>query len=540
MSNLRFSPLCPSRFPLFSVLVGILVMGLLQAASAQTCLKDAYGKNVQCTANDVRIAYATNPRSLTGTPITSCNAGTTFNFVADFHVTTTATARENIGMYFATGGQGNALTGTCADNIIAPLHTSSTAGATVQLGSAQYQELDASPDNCGDISTANNNQIVTAEVDNVLCQAAAGTDQLTLPNCTSWQQPGGTLSCVSPPPSYPWVPAAIPGSPSKCNCDNTFTVPIRVQSPSATVAKSCNTALTTGDNHTSCDAGPEGSSVTYHVAITNTSNFGSLFIDQICDSAYGNVFTASGYTPACTAGTIGTVTGSNTCASGLTIAAASTGTCSFTVTQGENATVKNTLTAKGHGSGGTSFGPTQSNEVTVISSDAPSTATITKGFGSNQEVCATLRYNVDVKNTSGADEHLTLSALTDSAFGNIAPTPGANILATTCGVSSSSGGAGTLPTTLAVGGNDYQCTFDAQFCAAPKAIVSIAGKCTNNTCTAGKAGDACSSNSDCDVACNGIQHTNTVSATMTGDEKEAVTQTVGTLTASECITVVTQ
>lgn len=513
---MRISPLCACRLLLLAFLTGNLLTGLMQAASAQTCLKDSYGKNVQCTANDVRVAYATNPRTLTGTPITSCNAGTTFNFVADFHVTTTASARENIGMYFATGGQANALTGSCARNIIAPLHDSSTAGATVKLGSSQYEELDTSPDNCGDISTADNNQVVTVEVDNVLCKAAAGGTQLVLPNCTSWQQPGGTLECQSPSPDYPWVSAAIPGSPSKCNCDDTFTVPITVQSPSVEVAKSCNTALTTGDNQTSCDAGAEGSEVTYTVAIKNTSNFGSLFIDQICDSAYGNVFTATGFTPACTTGTVGTVTGSNTCTA-MTIDAGSTGTCTFKVTQGENATVKNTVTVKGHGSGGSTFGPSQSNEVTVTSSDAPSTATITKGFNSNQNVCATLRYNVDVKNTSKADENLTLSALTDDAFGNIAPTPGAQILKTTCGVATSSGGAGTFPTTLAVGGSDYQCTFDAEFCAVPKPIIATAGKCESNTCTVGKAGYTCSSDSDCDVTCNGIQHTNKVSATLKGE-----------------------
>ena len=536
MSNLKFSPLCLGRFLLFIVFIGVLGMGLLQAAFAQNCLKDEYGKNVQCTANDVRIAYATNPRSITGAPITSCQAGSTFSFVADFHVTTTASARENIGMYFATGGQGDALTGSCAYNIISPLHNSTTSGATVQLGTSQYEENDPSPDNCGDITTANNDQVVTVEVDNVLCKAAAGTNKLTLPNCTSWQQPGGTLSCVSSPPSYLWVPAAIPGSPSKCNCDSTFTVPIEVQQPSATVAKSCNTTLTTGEKKVSCDAGPEGGEVTYHVAITNTSNFGSLFIDQICDDFYGNIFTASGYTPACAGGTPGTVIGTNTCSSGMTIAAAGTGRCDFIVTQGERANVTNTLTVKGHGSGGTLFGPTQSNSVLVTSSDAPSTATITKGFGSNQEVCATLRYNVDVKNTSKADENLTLSALTDTAFGNIAPTPGPLILATTCGG---------LPTTLTVGGSDYKCTFDAQFCAVPTAIVSTTGKCdtATGTCTTGKSsnvGNTCSSDRNCDVSCNGIQHTNKVSATMVGDENEAVTQTVGTLTASECVEVVTQ
>lgn len=536
MSNSKFLPFCIDRCWLLGILAGVVIVGFSPWVSAQTCLKDEYGKNVQCTANDVRVAYALNPRSLSGTPLTSCNEGSTFSFIADFVVQTTATARENIGMYFATGGQGNALTGACADNIISPPHKT---GTGVTLGSAQYWENDPSPDNCGDISTANNNQTITVEVDNVLCKAAPGTNTLTLPNCTSWQQPGGTISCVSPSPDYPWVAAAIPGAPSKCNCDNTFTVPIVVQKPSITVAKSCNTAATSGSDKTSCDAGPDGGTVTYNVKITNTSNFGSLFIDQICDSAYGNVYTAPGYTPACAAGTVGTVTGTNTCGA-MTIGASSEGTCSFQVTQPENTTVKNTLTASGHGSAGAKFGPTQSNEVTVTATDAPSSATITKGFGGNRNICAALRYNVDVANTSGSDEHLTLSALTDSAFGAIAPIPGEGILATTCGVATGSGGAGTLPTTLAVGGSDYKCTFDAQFCAVPSDIVSTAGKCTAGTCTVGKTGDTCSSDSNCDVRCNGIQHKNTVSATMTGDEGEAVTQTVGTLTASECIDVVTQ
>jgi len=501
-----------------------------QAASAQNCLQDDYGKNVQCTANDVRIAFATSPRGLDGTPLLSCSAGSTFSFVADFHVTTTATARENIGMYFATGGQGSALKGACADNIIAPLHKSANLNDTVWLGTSQYEELDLSTptDTCGDISTSDNNQVITVEVPNVKCQAAAGTNQLALPNCTSWQQPGGTLLCVSPAPNYPWVPAAIPGSPSKCNCDSTFTVPIVVQTPSITVAKSCDTTLTTGSGNTTCDAGQEGGSVTYNLAISNASNFGGIAIDQICDSAYGNVFTVSGF-PACPAGTNGTVT-STTC-SALSIAASAIGTCSFTATQGENAAVKNIVSISGHGtSGGTPFGPIVSNQVTVTSTDAPSTATVTKSFNSNLQICATLRYNVDVKNTSGADENLTLNSLTDSAFGNIIPNTSSSVIGTTCAV----------PQSLPVGGADYTCTFDAQFCGAPTTIVTTQGKCTSGTCTVGKTG-TCSADSDCNLTCTGIQHLNQVSASLTGDEVgDTVTMTPGSLTASECFTVSTQ
>ena len=94
-------------------------------ALADKCLKDAYGKNVQCSANDVSIAFADNPRNLDGSKLTQCTAGKKLSFVADFHVTTTATARENIRLYFQTAGGSNALTGTCSDNIIAPPHSSS-------------------------------------------------------------------------------------------------------------------------------------------------------------------------------------------------------------------------------------------------------------------------------------------------------------------------------------------------------------------------------------------------------------------------------
>jgi hypothetical protein len=507
---------CSTSFRTHAVLVGTLALALTQTASAQTCLQDEYGKNVQCTANDVRIAFATNPRGLDGTPKPTCIAGQTFSFVADFHVTTTATARENIGMFFATGGQANALKGTCADNIIAPIHQSANPLDTVPLGTSQYLSADPPPDTCGDISTADNNQVITVEVDNVDCKAGSN-GMLALPNCTSWQQPGGTIQCVSNPPNYPWVKAAIPGSPSKCNCDDTFTVPIAVQTPGVTVAKSCNTSISTGTGLTSCDAGAEGSQVTYTIAITNQSNFGTVAIDQICDSAYGTLFRASGFTgAACPAGSVGGTISNNTCSATST-------TCSFVVTQGENLTVKNIVSVVGHGSsGGTSFGPTASNEVTVTSSDAPSTATVTKTLVNTTNACLTVRYGVDVQNTSSADEAVSLSALNDSAFGDLT-TVHDNVLGTTCGVATGNPGLGTLSgssgagalsggLSLAGGGTHYVCQFDAQFCGGLGTI-----SLPNNT------------------TCNGVKHTNQVSGTLTGDEGEKVTQTPGSLTVNECV-----
>lgn len=122
------------------------------------------------------VASATNIRKLDGSPLATCPAGGTFSFIADFHIVTTSTARENIGMYFQTAGGSSALTGTCSDNIISPPHDPGANGVvncgpgTGQipcLGSALYHEFDTSlvGDNCGDTTSADGtNQIVTVEV----------------------------------------------------------------------------------------------------------------------------------------------------------------------------------------------------------------------------------------------------------------------------------------------------------------------------------------------------------------------------------------
>lgn len=589
-----------------SLLVLLLAAGLLVApAFAQNCLQDEFTlagntQKLNCTANDVRVAKVINVRDLSGNQLTSCISGTTFNFIADFLVQTTANStRSNIGLYFDTGNintQPTALTGQCSDNIIPPAHTCTNTGGTVNstvtCGSTHYDELDPSPDNCGDSSSTDppvclnssnqvvscssgtvtqtfpSTQIVTVEIDNFTCSAPAGTNQVQLPNCTSWQIPGKTIQCIAAAPAYLYPsdtnghPEAIPGSPSKCNCA-TIPLGITVQSPQVAVAKSCVTtntpAPTPPATNTSCTLSPEGGQVVYTVAITNQSNFGNIIVDQICDSAYGNIFTVAGFSgPACAAGTVGSITSSNTTCSALDIAAGNTSTCTFTVTQNENLKVQDIVNVSGHGASAGSFGPTASNQVTVTSGEAPTTGTITKGFASNTNICATVRYNVDVADTSaaGTDETLTLSALSDNTFGDITKwtsTGNTLVLGTTCGVAVGTAGLGSLsgvtasatnggalPATVAVGG-DYKCQFDAQFCSAPTTIVTTAGVCAigSGTCTSGKVGSACTQPSDCSVTCNGIQHSNQVSATVTGDEgaTDVVTLTPGGLTVNECVTV---
>jgi hypothetical protein len=532
---------CRTKFSRLHLVAALFVV-LASSAFAQTCVQNEYNlinkQNLKCTANDVRIAEVANIRDpITGNTITTCVAGQQFNFIADFKIVTTSSqARENIGLYIATNSQTQALTGSCVDNIISPQHACH-AGSSILCGSDNYHETDPAPDNCGDTSSGDNStsygpgaEKVTLEITNFVCQAPAGTNQVQLPNCTSWQIPGGTIQCSSPAPTYPYpfdthnLPEAIPGSPAKCNC-GIIPLGITVQSPSVTVKKTCNTNVdtqapdftTSPPTPNSCSITPEGGQVTYSVNISNTSNFGNITVDQVCDSAYGTIFQVSGFAgTACPSGSKANAPDSTTCGASV-IAQGSSATCTFTATQAENITVQNIVNVRGHGS--SPFGPTASNQVTVVSNEAPTTGTITKSLVGTRSGCATVRYGVEVRNTSaaGTDESLNLSAVNDTAFGSIT-TVHDDVKGTTCGVDTAAHGLGTMsalfgagvfPVTIPVNQGTYTCQFDAQFC----------GGLDQNGC---------------------FSHANTVSATLTDDDSATVTLTPGSLNVKECLVGSTQ
>lgn len=515
-------------------------------ASAQTCLQEEYNlvnkQKLNCSANDVRVAQVSNVTDLNGNNLATCIEGTTFSFVADFQVITTANAtnsggRDNIGLYFQTDpSKGTALTGTCVDNIIAPLHPCSSDPKTGTCGTSGYQEFDAAPDNCGDTSSSVNGNIKDrilvsdfkcTNTNTAPCPGDPSKQCLTLPNCTSWQVPGSSIQCVATPTAYAYPfdgsgkPEAIPGSPSKCNCA-VITLPIQPVNPKPLALKACNTKNTIGtptfnfDPNTppgtaspiKCDGGIEGQDVaTYTVSLDNpnvSGAFGDIIVDQICDSAYGQVFplpqSLGGPGGSCKAGSTGKEITASTC-SALDVALGQHSECTFTAPViNELDSVANIATFSGHsGVNNTVTFSTSTNQVTVTSTDAPTTATTSKTFGATLAACATVRYNVEVDNTSGFDEVATLSALHDSPdFGDITKdvNNGGVVLATTCAV----------PQTIQVGSN-YKCTFDAQFCSAVDA----------NTC---------------------ISHSNTVTATLKGDEANdpSFNAVSKTLTVKECLT----
>jgi hypothetical protein len=497
------------------VAVLLLLLRASPASAANNCLQDVSSKHLQCTANDVSIAEAVNPRDpVTGKGITTCFQGTRFSFLVDFQVVTTATARENIGLYLGTTPGGSALTGTCSDNIISPFHGPGingppggnvanclqNGGADVCLGSSLYHEFDTSlaGDNCGDTTSADGtNQFITVELDNVLCPTVGST--FTLPNCTSWQQPGGAILCASTPPNtgWPWVPAAIPGSPSKCNC-SVVSIPITPIAGNISAAKTCAAPGTTTYAKT-CSAPEPGGAFNYQVVVTNKNNFGSDTIHQVCDNKFGTI-ADDGTFAACPAGTSGSASNVS-CTPTIPATLASPGatlTCTFSGSfTGSEGSLTDTVTANGKDQGGGLV--TSSDTATASITEVSASSSVDKSLDSGH-ACATVRYKVEVDNTSGAttDETLSLGSLLDSAYGDITKV-GGNVLGTTCGVATTSAGSGTLsnsfgagalPATIAVGGK-YTCEFDGQFCAA----LGMFGTCAT-----------------------GLEQKDTVTASLTGDE----------------------
>jgi len=561
---------CKTLLIVFALLaMAVLATPAFAVEPDDPCVQAAFGAHVTCTANDVSIAFADNPRHTDGTPFTSANgciAGSKFDFIADFHVTSTATSRSNIGLYFQTSGSGNAVTGTtgtCENNVISPPHLNKTgqvclgSGVTplnlttsTCTGSGTYEEVDTNGEpssgttvGCGDITTSDNNQVVTIEVDGADCVAGAN-GMLLLPNAVSWQQQGGVKFCTASAPNYSWddTQTAVPGATSKCSHNDTFTVPISVQSPTASVAKTCTTAITTTAG-ASCDAGNEGGTVTYHISVSNTSTFGTLTLNEICDTYYGTIALVSGQTAhPCWSSVVPTPpapgtpnSSNNTCASqlgsGVVLGTAGSGTetfsCSFQASQDETEpSITDTAFAYGLGQDGKTGFSGHSGSVTVTAEESPSTATITKGVDNRAEsACFTIHYNVSVANTSGGEESVLLTGLTDTISGSATAwdltkinTDTGNlaspIVGTTCGVATArgtlagSGLAGGSFSAISQGGSPYVCHFDAQICG----TLGTVGSCTN-----------------------GISSTDTVAGRATGDEAETVSVTSGSKTVTECV-----
>jgi hypothetical protein len=427
--------------------VGGLLLGA-QPASAQTCIQDVWkahgnNQNLTCTAQDVTLSEATNINIITGGTCDQdgcrCFAGQTVTFTADYRMDLTADTRYDVGFYLATDNDPNhdgAKTGQCT----------ATASLDSNTPAGNFINLDAAPDVCGDITgplgTARN-PIFVHQTISAPCPTGAG-QQLQLPFCTTWRQPGSNQVCLGTG-NGTTTNGVFPGSPSKCNC-GTLALDIFSETPKITTTKD---ALTTGVPET-------GGSATYSVKVKNNGTI-PVTLTSLTDDQYGNITTVhavGGGFQEVTATTCVPDNVASTCEVGGSIAAGAECSCTFTgtVPPGD---FPGSFTDVVTGCANNATNPTpvcDDDDATVPYTDVPQPPTLTKTASSTQcQIDVT--YNVVVTNSSAQDT-LTLNTLNDDVYGDITKVQG-NVISTTCGQSP---GPGTLPAVIATSGN-YSCSF---------------------------------------------------------------------------------
>ncbi|EPA8593737.1 hypothetical protein ACQ7JZ_003348 [Vibrio parahaemolyticus] len=221
------------------------------------CMEDQYGKSLNCTANDINIAEASNIKiiEIDGQPVdpdtTVCVAGKDVTFEADFNVVSTASDRYDIGLYFQRNGAPDALNGSCNIYTLSDEHSTNASNTD--------------GDSCWDVEQAA--VVVHSTTITTLCQDSDGDGQLNLPNCVSWRQPGKNEVCEDGNDAYP-------GAPSKCNCDDDYNIPIFIQPDPPVSTKSVN--KTTGSE--------PGDEFIYTIKIVPADSTGnSVFVTRIED-----------------------------------------------------------------------------------------------------------------------------------------------------------------------------------------------------------------------------------------------------------------
>lgn len=469
---------------IFSALLAAIMLLVAPIANAQDgtgdtildgCMDDLFPGTLGCTANDVRVSGVAdvtgdgivNEADITFKPVCDAGAsnagadcsedanvcldgggapmpelcgdrcafsGDTTSFAATFIVELSAQARYDIGLYFGVDGDPNgdgALTGMCSISTLPEIGSftrpNGSPGSFVDLdttckggGCPQPQDL------CGDINNANNPIFYNLEsTDNFItaqCVDSDGDGNLNLPSCTSWRQSGANEVCLSPTDAFP-------GSPSKCNCDPAFSVPVNVPPAELQVVKTANP--------TSVDE--PGGNVTFNVAVTNIGidPNNDVTLDDpggLTDSIYGDITNA---------GEANIV--STTCSVPQIITPGGTYTCSFVanVTGNGGDSETDIVTASGVDDNGTPI--SGSDDATVDIVDVLPAISVVKTAnptsvleGAGQSVT----FSVVVDNDSVADP-LTLTSLVDDIHGDL-----------------NGQGDCSVPQTIALGGS-YSCSFSA-------------------------------------------------------------------------------
>ena len=200
LSSARRLPIAAATACVASLCAFLVPLPAIADTVQNGCMQNVAGFGLNCNSNDVRIAgVATYPD---GSPMLRIEDdgcafyGDDVTFTATFLVNLGAQARYDIGIYFATDGDVNkdgALTGSCS---VTTLDADNT---------GNFINLDASPDQCGDIDAAHN-PLMPAITLTTSCIDVDNNGQLDLPNCVSWRQPGSSTSSPSfQPDTWTWA-----------------------------------------------------------------------------------------------------------------------------------------------------------------------------------------------------------------------------------------------------------------------------------------------------------------------------------------------
>jgi hypothetical protein len=382
-------------------------------ASGQICMQKTFGTPVtssnklNCTANDIRLsrAISVNPDS--------CVRGETFDLTATFETIVTANARYDAGFFFRTDGgatakgSGVSAAGQCSLSMLTP----------PPPGNDPAQDLDH--DSCGDLNAGTYE--VTFVIPDVVCAAAPGTNQLKLPNCTSWHSNQGTACDITEPFSTDDAGGFHPDTKSKCVCDDTFTVPVTVEDATIEVTKTADPMSV-----------PEpGGTVSFTVNIKNLASNEDVIITSIIDNVFGNLGTTpSPYTP-------------NDCPDyiGDTLIPGQDVSCSFSAMvlgdYGDAAHV-DTVTVHASQPSNSTNDLFDSDDARVTFTDVFTAPTVSKTAQSTANCRVDATYQVVVSNNSAlGTDTLDVNSLTDDMFGDLSTVHAAGggveeVVSTTC------------------------------------------------------------------------------------------------------------
>ncbi len=414
--------------------VALLVPGSAAAqVSLETgCLEELSGSHVRCTANDIEIAGvatdADGNQLLTVHDDGCAFPGDTVHFTATFELSLSATARHDVGIYFVRDDDANgdgARSGECTVSTIpfAPDPPWLDLDGTTDPFPGTNDTSNVQ-DQCGDIDRPEHDPLFPELTMTVLCIDHDLDGLLDLPNCVSWRQPGANDLCLGPLDAFP-------GSPSKCNCDYTFGLPIEVPPAEIQVTKTASpTSL----------AEP-GGPVTFSVEVTNSGidPANGVTLDSpggLSDDIYGDITLIQGAIQ------------STTCAVPQRIEAGSTYSCSFVAFVEGNGGYVITDVVTASGVDDRKNPVTGEDDASVSILDVLPSINVVKTATPAEllEPGGTVVFNVLVENTSpAASDTVTIDSLVDDVYGDLVGK-----------------GDCSLPQAVAPG-SAYECSFEISF-----------------------------------------------------------------------------